>query len=209
MIYFLSVASFRPYHAKKEDPMPASPIGSKNNVKIFVLYLMRNINYPLSFVTVNDIVMQNDYVMYLDLSEAFHEMLEGDLIREEGTDEHGDPLYSVTQKGAIVAEQLRCDILPAILDQSLGCALRYLDFRRRNVTVDCTHTGLPDRTFDVTLTLCEAGKTLLSTTVNVDSEYRARQICRSFRERPDVLYRGIMAVLSGKVDYLFEKPQKP
>ena len=41
--------------------MPASPIGGMSTVKIFVLYLMRNINYPLSFVTINDIVMQNDY----------------------------------------------------------------------------------------------------------------------------------------------------
>ena len=55
--------------------MPTSPIGGMSNVKIFVLYLMRNINYPLSFVTINDIVMQNDYVMYLDFAMAFHEML--------------------------------------------------------------------------------------------------------------------------------------
>ena len=39
--------------------MPTSPIGGMSTVKIFVLYLMRNINYPLSFVTINDIVMQN------------------------------------------------------------------------------------------------------------------------------------------------------
>ncbi len=189
--------------------MPASPIGSKNNVKIFVLYLMRNINYPLDFVTINDIVMQNDYVMYLDFAEAFHEMLEGDLIREDGKSEAGDPLYSVTPKGAIVAEQLRCDILPAILDQSLGCALRYLDFRRRSITVDCTSRQLPDHTFDVTLTLKERSKILFTTTVNVDSEYRSRQIRQSFRDRPDLLYRGIMAVLSGKVDYLFDPPALP
>jgi len=66
----------------------ASPIGSMNNVKIFVLYLMRNINYPLDFVTVNDVVMQNDYIMYLDFSQAFHEMLDGELIREDGVNEN-------------------------------------------------------------------------------------------------------------------------
>ena len=51
--------------------MGSSPIGSKNNVKIFVLYLMENINYPLDFVTINDIIMQTDYVMYLDFAESF------------------------------------------------------------------------------------------------------------------------------------------
>ena len=74
--------------------MPASPIGGMSTVKIFVLYLMRNINYPLSFVTINDIVMQNDYVMYLDFAMAFPEMLDGGLIEEAGQDERGEMLYS-------------------------------------------------------------------------------------------------------------------
>ena len=185
--------------------MPSSPIGSMNNVKIFVLYLMRNINYPLNFVTINDIVMQNDYVMYLDFAVAFHEMLDGGLIVADGKDENDEPLYSVTKKGAIVAEQLRSDLLPSVLDQSLSCALRYLDFKRRNVTVDCASERRGDSTFDVTLTLKEQGKIILQTTVNVDSEYRAHQIRKAFRDRPDVIYRGTMALLAGKVDYLFDK----
>ena len=183
----------------------ASPIGSMNNVKIFVLYLMRNINYPMDYVTVNDIVMQTDYIMYLDFAVAFGEMLDGELICENGKNEAGDVLYSVTQKGAMVAEQLRCDILPSILDQSLTCALRYLDFKQRKVTVDCASERLADRSFDVTVTLKEQGKTILSTTVNVDSEYRARQMRKTFREHPEVVYRGIMALLSGNVDFLFDK----
>ena len=60
----------------------SSPIGSKRNVKIFVLYLMENIDYPLDFTTLNDIVMQTDYVMYLDFAEGFHEMLDAGLIFE-------------------------------------------------------------------------------------------------------------------------------
>ena len=97
-----------------------SQIGSMNNVKIFVLYLMRNINYPLDFVTLNEIVMQTDYIMYLDFAVAFHEMLDGGLISEESKNEQGESLYSVTDRGRIVAEQLKSDILPSILEQSLG-----------------------------------------------------------------------------------------
>lgn len=182
----------------------ASPIGSMNNVKIFVLYLMRNINYPLDFVTVNDIVMQTDYIMYLDFAQAFHEMLDGGLICEDGVSENGDTLYSVTAKGAMVAEQLRCDLLPSILDQSLACALRYLDFKRRSITVDCSSERMGDQTFNVTITLYEKKKPILTTTVNVDSEYRALQIRKKFREHPEVIYRGTMALLCGNVDYLFD-----
>ncbi len=183
----------------------ASHIGSMNNVKIFVLYLMHNVGYPLDFVTINDIVMQTDYIMYLDFAVAFHEMLDGGLIETRGTDENNETLYAVTHKGMIVAEQLRCDILPSILDQSLTCALRYLDFKRRGVTLDCSSQKLSDGTFDVTFYLREKSKTLMTTTINVDSEYRSRQICQSFRDRPDVIYRGFLALLTGKVDYLFDK----
>ena len=187
----------------------ASQIGSMNNVKIFVLYLMKNINYPMDFVTINDVVMQNDYVMYLDFAEAFQQMLAGGLIQEDGRSERGDALYSVTSKGRLVADQLKCDILPTILDQSLACALRYLDFRRRGVTVDCESLRLFDQTFDVTVTVKEKDKVILRTTVNTDSEYHAIQMKRNFRERPEVVYRGIVALLSGKVNFLYDdKPDR-
>ena len=182
-----------------------SQIGSMNNVKIFVLYLMQNINYPLDFVSINDIIMQTDYVMYLDFAVAFHEMLDGDLIRESGANEHGDPMYEVTEKGKIVAEQLKTDILPSILEQSLSAALRYLDFRRRQVKISSEAIPLPDRTVDVVVTITERGKVILKTTLNVDSELRAELIRENFRSRPEVIYRGTVALLSGKIDYLFDK----
>ena len=184
-----------------------SQIGSMNNVKIFVLYLMKNINYPMDFTTINDVVMQTDYVMYLDFAEAFQQMLENELIVEDGKNENGDPLYSVTRKGTLVAEQLKCDILPVILDQSLTCALRYLDFRRRGVTVSCESQRMADQTFDVTVTLREKQKVILRTTVNTDSEYHVQKMKETFHERPEVVYRGILALLSGTVGFLYDDRQ--
>ena len=108
-----------------------SPIGGKKNVKIFVLYLMENINYPLEFSTLNDIVMQTDYVMYLDFAEAFHEMLDMELIFSVRDD--GKTYYMVSDKGKCVADELHSDILSSILDQSLAAALRYLDFKKRGI----------------------------------------------------------------------------
>ena len=60
----------------------SSPIGSKRTVKIFVLYLLENINYPLEYCTINDIVMQTDYVMYLDFAESLLHLKEFLKIRE-------------------------------------------------------------------------------------------------------------------------------
>ena len=61
-----------------------STIGSKRTVKIFVLYLLENINYPLEYCTINDIVMQTDYVLFLDFAESFNEMVDDGLRMNAG-----------------------------------------------------------------------------------------------------------------------------
>ena len=183
----------------------SSPLGNKQNVTVFVLYLMQNVGYPMDFATVNDIVMQTDYVAYLDFVESFARMEDGGLIARVGTTDYGEPTYAVTDKGSTVVESLRSEILPSILEESLTCALRYLDLQRRHVVVDCTSQRLSDKTYDVTFYLREKDKTILTATINVDSEYRSRQMRENFRDRPDVIYRGLIALLTGKVDYLFDK----
>ena len=81
------------------------------------------------------------------------------------------------------------------------------DYIRRKITVDCTSEALPDHTHDVTVIIKEQDKVILKTTVNVDSAERSRQMRQTFRSRPEVIYRGIMALMCGKVDYLFDKKQ--
>ena len=156
----------------------SSPIGSKRAVKIFVLYLMENINYPLEFYVINDIVMQTDYVMYLDFAESFNEMLDADLVAsyKEGDEE----FFYVTDKGRIVAQELKSDVLSSILDQSLAAAFRYLDFARRKITVSCEVIPKCDGTgkCDVKCMMMEKKKVIFEATLTVDSEDRAREIAR-------------------------------
>ena len=187
----------------------SSPIGGKKNVKIFVLYLMENINYPLDFTTLNDIVMQTDYVMYLDFAEAFHEMLDMELILE--IIDGGNKYYMVSEKGRCVAQELHSDILTSILDQSLACALRYLDFKKRGIEGHCSSTKRDDGRYDVTCTFTEKRpgqgterRVIFTTTLAVDSENRAERMKKNFMERPDVIYRGVIALLSGNVNFLFD-----
>lgn len=186
----------------------SSPIGSKRNVKIFVLYLMENIDYPLDFTTLNDIVMQTDYVMYLDFAEGFHEMLDSGLILE--FEEGGEKYYYVSDKGRCVAQELHSDILSSILDQSLACALRYLDFKRRGIEAFCSSEKRPDGKYNVTLTFTQKKPAtsekdvIFTTTIVVDSHNRAERMKENFRARPEAIYRGIIALFSGNVNFLFD-----
>lgn len=180
-----------------------SVIGSMKNVKIFVLYLMENVNRPLSFVTLGDIVMQTDYIMYLDFAEAFHKMLDDDLIASAG-EEDGDEVYVITDRGRLVAESLHSDILSSILDKSLAAAFRYLDFKKRGIEAHCRTSRREDGRYEVVCDLTERGETIYSTTLVVDSADRARRMEENFRDRPEVVYRGVHALLSGNMKFLFD-----
>ncbi len=179
----------------------SSAIGSINNVKIFILYLMKNINYPLDMVTINDIVMQTDYVMYLDFAEAFNQLLDGGLI--EATDADGEEKYLVTEKGAIVASELKSDILPSILDRALCAALRYLDFKRRGVRLDFNIEPMENGQYKIETSFEENGQRIFSQMIAVDSLERAKRMKENFYERPEALYKGVLSLLSGNVNYIF------
>lgn len=180
-----------------------SLIGSMKNVKIFVLYLMQNVGRPLDFVTLNDIVMQTDYIMYLDFAEAFHKMLDDELIAVVG-EENGEKLYDITERGRCVAESLHSDILSSILEKSLAAALRYLDFKKREIEMICRTERREDGRYDFYCALVEKGVTIYSTTLVLDSANRAERLKENFYNRPEVIYRGVHALLAGNMNFLFD-----
>ena len=182
----------------------ASPIGSKKNVKIFVLYLMENINYPLDYVTLNDIIMQTDYVMYLDFAESFNEMLDmGLILKVEGEDEN-TPEYMVSDKGKMIARELNSDILTSILDKSLAAALRYIDFKRRGVEAKCKIEKTDDGRYAVACRMIEKGQEIYLTRVIVDTESRAQRMKDNFMSRPEGIYKATLALLAGNVNFLLD-----
>ncbi len=181
----------------------SSLVGSKRNVKIFVLYLMQNINYPLEYVTLNDIIRQREYVMYLDFAEAFNELLDGGLIEECCKNEDGDPMYCVTDRGRVIATTLHSEILTSLLDKSLECALRYLDFKKRGITSHGSYEKRGDGMYDVTCILREQGKVIMSTTVTVDTENRAERMVDNFSDHPETVYKGCLSLLSGNINFIF------
>ena len=73
----------------------------KNDIKVFILFLLRNVGRPLDFTTVNDIVVQDEVVGYFDFAENFAELLEtGNIAELRGPD---GSRYQVTEQGIEVA----------------------------------------------------------------------------------------------------------
>ena len=97
-----------------------APLRDKNDIKIFILYLLKNLKYPLDFNTISDIVVQDEFVNYFDFAECFAELLDsgtieqirvGDVVETEaaigsnGRPEKKSELYRITENGIDVVDE--------------------------------------------------------------------------------------------------------
>lgn len=175
---------------------------SSETVKIFVLYLMQNVGYPLDYITVGDMILETDYVIYLDFAQAFADLVDADMVRAEGKNEHGESLYIVTEKGRCVCEELGKSRTPIVLENALATALRYLDFQKRGVKTFSRIEELQDGRFCFICGMTEHGVVIMEDKIVVDSRVRAMQMEENFNKRPEAIYRGTTALLSGNVNFL-------
>ena len=178
------------------------PLAEKNDIKIFILYLMRNIGYPLDFNSISDIVIQDGIVGYFDFAECFAELVDAETIEARGSG--ADLQYSVSEKGLHIAEELSNGLLAGIREKSLTSALRHLSFKKRGAVLKTMLEELDSGRYRVRCTIREKEEYILDVSVTAESEAQAAKIVDNFNRRPEVAFRGVLALLSGEVDYLFE-----
>ncbi|MBQ4064780.1 MAG: DUF4364 family protein [Clostridia bacterium] len=181
-----------------------SQLRDKNDIKIFILYLLRHIGYPLDFVSINDIVVQDGYVGYFDFVECFAELLETGNIVELSPEEGKEELYEITPQGIHVADNLDSRLLSSIREKSLKSALRLLSFRERGAKVKFDFFPIAGGRFTASCVISEKGDELMNVTLTLESSNQLERIRHNFYDRPEVVYKGVLAVLTGEVNYLIE-----
>ena len=196
-----------------------APLKDKNDIKIFILYLLKNIKYPLDFNTISDIVVQDEFVNYFDFAECFAELLDlgtiemlrvGDeLVAKASIGDNGRPekkseLYAITEKGAEVVEQLHSNLLNMIKEKSLKSAMRMLSFKSRGSEVKCSSSERGDGSYTLHCEIIEKRESILKIDFVADNKGQLDRMMENFNERPEVVYRGVVALLSGDINYLID-----
>ena len=176
------------------------PLKDKNDIKIFILYLMRHIGYPLDFANINDIVVQDGVVGYFDFADCFAELLDTGNIVEVKV--QGTCLYRITDQGIHVADNLQSNILTAIRERSLKSALRLLSFKKKGSLIKHESEELKNGGYKLTCRIIEEKEEILNLCVFLDNKAQLDKMEYNFDKNPEVVYRGVLALLSGEVNYL-------
>ena len=258
---------------------------SSEQVKVFILYLLEKIGYPLEYNDLASIVLRDGYVDYFDFVKNFHELLEqghicaveeprripepdgtekkgsegagedksaasvpdddgpdspgeepeeseeardsaadesepdesepdddvkvyGSGSTDERTPERGEfrqTAYVVTSTGRMIARGLSDDLLlAAVREKSYVSAMRHLSLEKRGAVWNHSlerdgdgyifHCSIRDR-----------DGVAFSLDLRADSYPQAERMRMNFEDKPDVVYRGIVAMVTGNVNYLFDK----
>ena len=199
----------------------ASQLKEENEIKIFILYLLDKIGYPLDYPSIGSIMMQDGIVNFFDFAQCFFALVDAGHIREivleddntESTapsDEEEDVepgatvLYEVTDTGREVARVLSDNLMVAVREKGYRSALRHLSFAKKGAYIN--HSYKPDgEGYLINCSIKQKSGVLLDLNIHADSEYQLKRMLDNFSERPEVIFRGIVALLSGDVNYLFEQ----
>lgn len=172
------------------------------DVKVFILFLMNNVGEALNYDTVHDIVVQDEFVNHFDFAICFSELLEMGQVLEIG--EEGNRRYFISQSGKETLESYESSLLTIIKERALRSALRLIAFNRSGnrilSSIEETEKGNMLR-----CSIVDKEKTIMSVEVFLTEKPYAERLKSNFDDRAEVIYRGILSLLSGDVNFIFEE----
>ena len=175
-------------------------IYDKTDVKIFVLFLLDNINYPIDYITINNIVTDNGYVAPFDFAECFSELCEHGHVVSDDVD--GVSYYVISNTGKSVVAELSDTILDSIKKAGALSAAKYLSFRKSGAKVKAEISERADGKFALDCSVYDENGALFSITICVSVRAQAEAMKEKFVREPEKIYRSAMSALTGEFDYL-------
>ncbi len=176
-------------------------ITKPNDVKVFILYLMEKIGYPLDFDTISTIVIQDDIVNFFDFAQCFGELEDaGHVEKLEPEYEGGTVTYRLSATGKAVSDGLNTTIARSIKERSYRSALRHMNLTKRKAVID-HNVELDGDGFLFHGKIKDSSGVQLDVALRAENESQLHRMESVFTDRPDVVLKGLTALLTGDLDF--------
>lgn len=170
------------------------------DMKVFLLFLLDNIGYPLDNDTLIDIVRKNTDEISLDYDECLRQLeVSGHILFDEVD---GIRYYQISDKGRLVASELYDSLDSSFRERSLQVAIRHISLSKSGAKIRAFVTETPEKRYKVTMEASDKFGELMSTSIVVNSRTEAEMIKTNYESKPDGVYRGVMFSVTGKLGYI-------
>ncbi len=171
------------------------------DIKVFLLFLLEHIRYPVDRTTLINIVSENTDEIIIDYDGCLAELVDsGHIWEDEDTD--GERYFGITDSGTMVAAELFDSLDPSFREKSLKSAIKHMSLNKRGVKATSSIDEVDGGRFKVTLKLSDQTGDIMTTSVVVFARSEAEKIRNNFLTRPEDVYRGILLSSTGRLEYL-------
>jgi len=174
---------------------PGSP-GTEVEVKMLLCYVLSNLEQAISFDQLYDALSEHGLVNYFELVSTLEKLTQTGHIAA-GTEPNAPALYSATALGDDTAREFEKSIPFSSRKKALDACRLLLARERRRREVRVSETPC-DGGFILELAIPDNGADLLSLRVFAPTRQECDALKRRFLNAPLTVYKGVMALLTGK-----------
>ena len=175
-------------------------LNTTTDLKVFLLFLLDNIRYPIDNDTIMSIVAENTDEISLDYQQCLGELVDSQHLLFDEID--GVRYYMISDKGREVAVELYDNLDAGFRERSLRSAIRHVSLSKSGASINAYIDKTEGGRYRVTLEAFDRYGELMKTSLAVNSLAEAEQIKRNFESKPDGVYRGVLFSATGRIEYL-------
>ena len=173
---------------------------SQTDIKVFLMFLLDNINRPVDFTTITEIIMENVDEVTLDYETSLRELADdGHLLFDEID---GEKYFMISESGRRVASELYDTLDKEFREKSIHYAIKHISLSESGAKIKSFVTETENKRFKVTLEATDSVGEIMSTSITVNSRSEAEMIKKNYDSKPDAVYRRIFFAITGRLEYI-------
>lgn len=175
-------------------------LNTTTDIKVFILFLLDNIRYPIERTTILSIVEENTDEISFDYDQCLFELSDSEHVMLDEVD--GEKYYMISDKGRLVAAELYDSLDKEFRERSLRSAVKHISLSKSEASISARVEKTESGRFRVTLEAHDKDDEIMRTSITVSSRAEAEMIKKNYESKPDGVYRGVLFSLTGRIEYL-------
>lgn len=169
---------------------------SEMQKKLLLLYICQNFNLPLTEDQFIKIVMDNEWMDFVDFKIYLNELME---TKQVSFETHGDiSYYVITAEGEkalkIFAKKLPQSIKASVTNYFLDNFVQI----KKETLVESKYKHIENNSYKVTCTAREKDSDIMSITLYMPTEEYAKKVCKNWDDESSDIYQFIISKLADK-----------
>ena len=170
------------------------------DIKVFLLFLLDNIRYPIDYTTLTKIISENVDELTFDYEASLRELADAEHLLFDEID--GERYYMISDSGRLIASELYDRLDEGFREASIRSAAKYISLSRSNADVYSKIEELPEKRFLVSIGAKDNLGEVFSLSIAVNSRAVADKMVARFESDPDSVHKGLLFCLTGKLEFI-------